>query len=356
MQTETKGILNQNGPNEEMSNIIKNLSSIYSSISDGLIKVSNYLSKYQMLRENKNKIKNNGEYENNMIDLTINEENDKSKEPNKSNIEDKNNLVIVLNNSPKSSNNIINEKEKEEKVEKIKEHSENKNEENIKVNENKEINSKNNKEWEINTILKNLNMNLKSNSQKANRSEMKLPINNINNYYFKEINITNNNNINKSKSELRKKKEENKNKKNSSNKKDKIENNNIIDLEEEEENEKNKLQKKDNDIKNNSNNLKKEGKKEKKQNSNSNSNKGYKFKIKFLDYCYVFGYYTSYNDAFYDKIQITKYFNEIDLFNLNYNEKYSYKNINISLKEKYPLLSVKYLKNNVNYETKIKAK
>ena len=356
MQTEPKGISSQNGPNEEMSNIIKNLSSIYSSISDGLIKVSNYLSKYQLLRENKSKINNNGIYENNMIDLTINEENDKSKEPNKSNIEDKNNLVIVLNNSPKSSNNKINEKEKEEKVEKIKEHSENKNEENINVNENKEINSKNNKEWEINTILKNLNMNLKSNSQKANRSEMKLPINNINNYYFKEINITNNNNINKSKSELRKKKEENKSKKNSSNKKDKIENSNIIDLEEEEENEKNKLPKKDNDIKNNINNLKKEDKKEKKQNSNSNSNKGYKFKIKFLDYCYVFGYYTSYNDAFYDKIQITKYFNEIDLFNLNYNEKYSYKNINISLKEKYPLLSVKYLKNNVNYETKIKAK
>ena len=353
MKTELKGILNQNDHNEEMSNIIKNLSSIYSSISDGLIKVSNYLSKYQLLRENKSKIKNNGENENNMIDLTINEENEKPKEPNKSNAEDKNNLVIVLNNSPKSSNNIINEKEKEEK---IKENSENKNEENIKVNENKEINSKDNKEWEINSFLKNLNMNLKSNSKKANRSEMKLPINNINNYYFKEINITNNNNINKCRSELRKKKEENKNKKNSINKKDKIENNNIIDLEEEEENEKNKLQKKDSDLKNNINNLKKEEKKEKKQNSNSNSNKGYKFKIKFLDYCYVFGYYTSYNDAFYDKIQITKYFNEIDLFNLNYNEKYSYKNINISLKEKYPLLSVKYLKNNINYETKIKAK
>ena len=325
MKTELKGILNQNDHNEEMSNIIKNLSSIYSSISDGLIKVSNYLSKYQLLRENKSKIKNNGENENNMIDLTINEENEKPKEPNKSNAEDKNNLVIVLNNSPKSS-------------------------------ENKEINSKDNKEWEINSILKNLNMNLKSNSKKANRSEMKLPINNINNYYFKEINITNNNNINKCRSELRKKKEENKNKKNSINKKDKIENNNIIELEEEEENEKNKIQKKDSDLKNNINNLKKEEKKEKKQNSNSNSNKGYKFKIKFLDYCYVFGYYTSYNDAFYDKIQITKYFNEIDLFNFNYNEKYSYKNINISLKEKYPLLSVKYLKNNVNYETKIKAK
>ena len=174
MKTELKGILNQNDHNEEMSNIIKNLSSIYSSISDGLIKVSNYLSKYQLLRENKSKINNNGENENNMIDLTINEENEKPKEPNKSNAEDKNNLVIVLNNSPKSSNNIINEKEK---VEKIKENSENKNEENIKVNENKEINSKDNKEWEINSILKNLNMNLKSNSKKANRSEMKLPIN-----------------------------------------------------------------------------------------------------------------------------------------------------------------------------------
>ena len=351
MQTELKSIYNQNDHNEEMSNIIKNLSSIYSSISDGLIKVSNYLSKYQLLRENKVKINNNGENQNNMIDLTINEENDTKKQPNKSNEEDKNNLVIVLNNSPKSSNNIINEKEK---VEKIKENSENKNEENIKIIESKEINCKDNKEWEINSILKNLNMNLKSNSKKNNRSEMKLPINNINNYYFKEINITNNNNINKCRSELRKKKEENKNKKISSNKEDKLENNNIIDLEEEEENEKNKLPKKDNDLK--SNNSKKEEKKEKKQNSNSNSNKGYKFKIKFLDYCYVFGYYTSYNDAFYDKIQITKYFNEIDLFNLNYNEKYSYKNINISLKEKYPLLSVKYLKNNVNYETKIKAK
>ena len=353
MKTEVKSVLNQSDHNEEMSNIIKNLSSMYSSISDGLIKVSNYLSKYQLLRENKSKIKNNGENENNMIDLTINEENDKAKVPNNSNSEDKNNLVIVLNNSPKSSNKIINENEK---VEKIKEKNENKNEENKKVNENKEINSKDNKEWEINTILKNLNMNLKSDSKKANRSEMKLPINNINNYYFKEINITNNNNINKCRSELRKKKEENKKQKNSSNKKDKIENNNIIALEEEEENEKKILLKKDNDLKNNSTNLKKEDKKDKKQNSTSNSNKGYKFKIKFLDYCYVFGYYQSYNDAFYDKIQITKYFNEIDLYNLNYNEKYSYKNINISLKEKYPLLSVKYLKNNVNYETKIKAK
>jgi len=353
MKTEVKSVLNQSDHNEEMSNIIKNLSSMYSSISDGLIKVSNYLSKYQLLKENKSKIKNNGENENNMIDLTINEENDKAKVPNNSNSEDKNNLVIVLNNSPKSSNKIINENEK---VEKIKEKNENKNEENKKVNENKEINSKDNKEWEINTILKNLNMNLKSDSKKANRSEMKLPINNINNYYFKEINITNNNNINKCRSELRKKKEENKKQKNSSNKKDKIENNNIIALEEEEENEKKILLKKDNDLKNNSTNLKKEDKKDKKQNSTSNSNKGYKFKIKFLDYCYVFGYYQSYNDAFYDKIQITKYFNEIDLYNLNYNEKYSYKNINISLKEKYPLLSVKYLKNNVNYETKIKAK
>jgi hypothetical protein len=61
MKTELKGILNQNDHNEEMSNIIKNLSSIYSSISDGLIKVSNYLSKYQLLRENKSKIKNDGE-------------------------------------------------------------------------------------------------------------------------------------------------------------------------------------------------------------------------------------------------------------------------------------------------------
>ena len=173
MQTELKSFLNQNDHNEEMSNIIKNLSSIYSSISEGLIKVSNYLSKYQLLRENKSKIKNNGENENNMIDLTINEENDQKRQPNKSNVEDKNNLVIVLNNSPKSSNNIINEKEKEEK---IKENSENKNEENIKINENKEINSKDNKEWEINSILKNLNMNLKSNSKKANRSEMKLII------------------------------------------------------------------------------------------------------------------------------------------------------------------------------------
>ena len=333
----------------KIQNIVENISTLYSSISEGFIQVTKYLSQYQLLLEKEKKNKNKS---NNMINLTENGENNENSNNNKlSQTEDKNNLIIVLNNSPNSNKN-INEKEKNIKEEIIDEKKEQDNERELKnssINENKSVNDKDNKNWEINTILKKINMNFKNNPKKINKSEMKLPINNINNYYFKEINITNNNNIKNSCSELKKKREENKSKskkvindKNEKkeynvNKINKNENNKIIDLDEDEK----KLQNKD---------LLSEKNKDKK------INKGYKFKIKFLDYCYVFGFYQSYNDAYYDKVQISKYFNDIDLFSLNFNEQYSYKNISIKLKEKYPLLSVKYLKNKINYESKIKIK
>ena len=290
---------------EDMSTIMKNLSSLYSSISDGFIRLNQYISKYQLLIEKKEK--------NKTIDLTNDNDKNLLKE------ENKNNVVICLNNNNSSQENteIIQKETKEKAIEEIKEK---KKEENIK--EEKTGKNKEEKNIEINSFIKKLNNNFKTSSKKTNKTEIKLPINNINNYYFKEINITNNNNISRCITESKKKKEKN----------DKEESKeNIINLDEEED-------------------------QNKKRNKKGNKKKGYKFKIKFLDYYYTFGYYQSYNDAYYDKVKISKYFNEIDLFNLNYNEQFSYKNISIKLKEKYPLLSVKYLKNNINFETKIKIK
>ena len=255
---------------EDIATIVKNISLIYSSISDGLIRLNQYISKYQLMQENKDK--------NKTIDLTkenvINEEN-------------KNNVVICLNNTTSDNTKIISNEKPEKKL-------------------------------ELNTIIKKINNNIKTSTKKTNKTEIKLPINNINNYYFKEINITNNNNnIGKCFSEMKKKKEKEESKEN------------IINLDEEE---------------------------DQKKKNKKNKKKGYKFKLKFLDYYYTFGYYQSYNEAYYDKVKISKYFNEIDLFNLNYNEQFSYKNISIKLKENYPLLSVKYLKNNINFESKIKIR
>ena len=353
MKSEPKSNLDKN---DEINNILQNLSSIYSSISEGFTKVTKYLSQYQLLKE---KNKDNQSKTNNMIDLTGNEDNTEKNNNKKTSNENKNNLIIVLNNSTNSSNNKMNNKEKinfnkENKIDKmnIDDNLIAKTDEDLNIiNKDKENgdkigNEKTNKNWEFNTFFKKLHVNFKNNSKKRNKSEIKLPINNINNYYFKEINITNNNNIKKSRSELKNKKEKNKNKKISYDKKeipekikDKNENHNIINLDEEEEK---KLKEK-------------QSVEEKSKNKKSNS-KGYKFKIKFLDYCYVFGYYQSYNDAFYDKVHISKFFNEIDLFSLNFNEQFSYKNISIKLKEKYPLISVKYIKNSINHENKIKGK
>ena len=286
--------------NKDVSNIVKNLSSLYSSISDGFLRLNHYISKYQLLLENKEK--------NKTIDLTS--DNDK----NIINEENKNNVIICLNNNNSSQENSdIIQKDEEEKIE---ENTENKKEEKKEENE---IKKPEEKKLEINTIIKKFNNNFKSSAKMGNKTEIKLPINNINNYYFKEINITNNNNINKCLTESKKKKEKEEPKEK------------VINLDEEED-------------------------KNKKKNKKGNKNKGYRFKLKFLDYYYTFGYYQSYNDAYYDKVKISKYFNEIDLFNLNYNEEFSYKNISIKLKEKYPLLSVKYLKNNINFEGKIKSK
>ena len=347
METEPKPCVEENN---DINNIINNLSSLYSSISQSFTKINKYLSQYQLLRENNKKSENQI---NDMIDLTGNE--DKPENNKISTNDDKNSLIIVLNNSANSPNatqiekgkNDINKINKNDIKSELNEKSTEENTSNDKITNNNE-----NKNWEINNLFRNLNMSFKDESKKVNRSEIKLPINNINNYYFKEINITNNNNIKKSRSELRRRKDENIIIKNLSNnkkeKKDSIENkntNNIIHLKEEEE-----------DEKNNDKKLKKTNMGDAEKTKDKKSKRGYKFKIKFLDYCYIFGYYQSYNDAYYDKIQISKYFNEIDLFSLNYNEQFSYKNISIKLKEKYPLLSVKYLKNNINYETKIKTK
>ena len=294
---------NKQKKKEDICDIMKNLSSLYSSISDGFIKLNQYISKYQILIENKEK--------NKTIDLT--NDNDKIKE------ENKNNVVICLNNNNSSQENteIIQKDKKEKPIEEIKEKTKDENVKDEKVGKNKE-----GKNMEINTFIKKLNNNFKSSSKKTNKTEIKLPINNINNYFFKEINITNNNNIGRCISESKKKKEKNEKEESKEN---------IINLDEEED-------------------------QNKKKNKKGNKKKGYKFKLKFLDYYYTFGYYQSYNDAYYDKVKISKYFNEIDLFNLNYNEQFSYKNISIKLKEKYPLLSVKYLKNNINFESKIKIK
>ena len=288
---------------EDICDIMKNLSSLYSSISDGFIKLNQYISKYQIFIENKEK--------NKTIDLT--NDNDKIKD------ENKNNVVICLNNNNSSQENteIIQKDKKEKPIEEIKEKNKDENANDEKAGKNKE-----GKNMEINTFIKKLNNNFKSSSKKTNKTEIKLPINNINNYFFKEINITNNNNIGRCISESKKKKEKNEKEESKEN---------IINLDEEED-------------------------QNKKKNKKGNKKKGYKFKLKFLDYYYTFGYYQSYNDAYYDKVKISKYFNEIDLFNLNYNEQFSYKNISIKLKEKYPLLSVKYLKNNINFESKIKIK
>ena len=292
---------------EDMSTIMKNLSSLYSSISDGFIRLNQYISKYQLLIEKKEK--------NKTIDLTNDNDKNLLKE------ENKNNVVICLNNNNSSHDNTeIIEKDKNEKsIEEIKDKKKEENSKEEKIGKNKE-----GKNMEINTFIKKLNNNFKSSSKKTNKTEIKLPINNINNYYFKEINITNNNNIGRCITESKKKKEKNEKEKEESKE-------NIINLDEEED-------------------------QNKKRNKKGNKKKGYKFKLKFLDYYYTFGYYQSYNDAYYDKVKISKYFNEIDLFNLNYNEQFSYKNISIKLKEKYPLLSVKYLKNNINFESKIKIK
>ena len=286
---------------EEIPNIMKNISSLYSSISDGFIRLNQYISQYQNTKTNKEK--------NKTIDLTKDDDKKSLNDENKNN-----NVIIYLNNnkntSQESTDIII--KDEDDKI---------KNKD-IKQKEDKLIKNKEKKDVEFNSFLKKFNKNVKTDTTKANKTEIKLPINNINNYYFKEINITNNNNISRCITESKKKKEKN----------DKEESKeNIINLDEEED-------------------------QNKKKNKKGNKKKGYKFKIKFLDYYYTFGYYQSYNDAYYDKVKISKYFNEIDLFNLNYNEQFSYKNISIKLKEKYPLLSVKYLKNNINFETKIKIK
>lgn len=289
---------------EDISNIVKNLSLLYSSISDGLIRINQYISKYQLLNENKDN--------NRTIDLT----NDSDKII--LNDENKNNVVICLNNNNSSQENKSpNSKDKKDKSDDTKEKKKEDNSKEEKFQKNTE-----DKKVEINSFIKKFNNNFKSSSKKPNKTEVKLPINSINNYYFKEINITNNNNVSRCITESKKKKEKNEKEENQEK---------IINLDEEE------------DL-------------NKKKNKKGNKKKGYKFKLKFLDYYYTFGYYQSYNDAYYDKVKISKYFNEIDLFNLNYNEQFSYKNISIKLKEKYPLLSVKYLKNNINFESKIKIK
>ena len=237
---------------EGMSNIMKNLSSLYSSISDGFIRLNQYITKYQLLIENKEK--------NKTIDLT--NDNDKILKE-----ENKNNVVICLNNNNSSQENteIIQKETKEKAIEEIKEKN---NEENIK--EEKTGKNKEEKNIEINSFIKKLNNNFKTSSKKTNKTEIKLPINNINNYYFKEINITNNNNIGRCMTESKKKKEKNEKEESKEN---------IINLDEEED-------------------------QNKKKNKKGNKKKGYKFKLKFLDYYYTFGYYQSYNDAYYDKLKI----------------------------------------------------